>query len=96
MLWCFLRGVTMDLQLPPEFEERLRQQAAAAGMDVEQFAIAALQKEIGSGEAASTNVMLARGDWKAKFDALRSSFPTRRSEGRIDCSRETLYGDRGR
>ena len=87
----------MDLQLPPEIEDRLRQQAAAAGMDAEQFAIAALQKELaGNGEAAATSSMLPRDAWKAKFDALRRSFPTRQSEGRVDCSRESLYGDRGR
>ena len=86
----------MDLQLPPEIEERLRQQAAAVGMDAEQFAIAALKKEIAGGEAAASSVMLPRATWKAKFDALLESFPTRESAGRIDCSRESIYDDRGR
>lgn len=87
----------MDLQLPTEMEDGLRRQAAAAGMDVEQFALAALQKELTSnGESGAGRVMLPRAAWKAKFDALRESFPTRPSDGRIDCGRDALYGDRGR
>lgn len=86
----------MDLQLPPEFEAQLRQHAAAAGMNVEQFAIAAIKKELAVGEELPPTIMLPRAVWKSRFDALVESFPTRMSAGRIDCSRESIYGDRGR
>jgi len=81
----------LHLNLDPEIKERLRQQAAAMGMDVEQFAIVAIKKELARREAPATSVMLPRAAWKAEFDALLDSFPTRQTEGRIDCSRESLY-----
>lgn len=86
----------MELNLPPDIETTLRQQAEAAGVDAEQLAIARLQEALGNDDANSADVMLPRDQWKSRFDALIADMPTRESETRVDCSRDSIYGDRGR
>jgi hypothetical protein len=84
----------MDLHLPPEIELSLRQHAAIAGMDVEQFAIKAIQSGIASSEMADDDVQpLPKSTWSAEFNAWLASIPKRKTH--MDDSRESIYQDRG-
>lgn len=86
----------MNINLPQNIEASLRQQAIAAGIDIEQFVILALQSGLANSEMAPSDAMLAGDKWKEKFDLLLSRFPVRQSDSRVDCSRESIYGDHGR
>ena len=84
----------MDLHLPPEIESSLRQHAAMAGMDVEQFAIKAIQTGIASKEIADDDVEpIPKSTWSAEFHAWLASIPKRQT--RVDDSRESIYEGRG-
>jgi hypothetical protein len=86
----------MHLKVPPQIEAQLRKKAADAGVNAEQLALAALEHGLVAVTAPATDVMLPRAQWKATFDALLTSFPRRTSGVPVDCSRESMYGDRGR
>ena len=86
----------MELNFPPEIESVLRQQAAVAGVTAEQFAIATLGDSLAVTDTNSTDRMLPRDQWKSRFDALIADMPVRDSALRVDSSRESIYGDRGR
>ncbi|HMO16322.1 MAG TPA: hypothetical protein PKD64_19250 [Pirellulaceae bacterium] len=83
----------MNLNLPQSIEHSLRQQAAAVGMDVEQFAIYTLQKGLANTIASPPDTKLARDVWEKKFARLLARFPARQAESRVDCSRDTIYDD---
>jgi len=86
----------MELHLPPDVESILREQAAAAGMNTEQFAVVALQHGLEGSEQAASGAMLPHDKWKKTFEALVASFPERNGSSRVDCDRDSIYGDRGR
>lgn len=81
----------MDLQLPPDIEATLRQQAAASGMDIEKFTLDALRATL-SHTTDDGSAELSADEWRKELDqcvALHPSLPN------VDDSREAIYSDRG-
>lgn len=85
----------MHLQLPPSIEARLRQEAAAAGVDLESFVVHVLSDSVAGPSATGASPSLAStADRLAYFRAFAARHPVRTQLA--DASRETIYAERGR
>lgn len=87
----------MNLQLPlsAEIEVRLREQAAAAGQDVESFVVQVLVEHITEPVTGHLPPELrTTADRLAFYEAIAARHP--KLSRPADSSRETIYADRGR
>jgi hypothetical protein len=91
--------MTLHISLPPETETRIRQRAAAAGLDPETYILNVLNRD-----STPTNTAPPLND-PSEFLALplderlarvRAVTGTIRLDHPIDDSRESIYGDDGR
>lgn len=82
--------MNLTLQLPPETEEKLKEQANLAGRSLEDFALEALHDKLAA-EPLLTPV-LSSEDWLRQFNAWVSGHATRNP--RFDDSRDSIYPDR--
>lgn len=86
--------MTIQINLTPEFEARLRREAAAAGKDVETFAREALEETlVAEVEPAAEHVNLTPEQRLAEWRAWTSS--ARPMGSVVDDSRESIYEGRG-
>jgi len=84
--------MNLTIELKPETEAKLKEQAAQRGKDPQAFALEALEEKLSA--EMSGPAMLPPAAWHAKFDALLGSLP--RSEATfVDDSRESIYSGRG-
>ncbi|MEX0643660.1 MAG: hypothetical protein WD468_13230 [Pirellulales bacterium] len=79
--------MTLELELSPEAEARLRERAAEAGKELQAFVLEAVEEKL----AADTPAPNARniGDWLKALRAWGDSHPRR--EYLADDSRESIY-----
>lgn len=89
-LW-YPGSMNLTLNLTPELEAKLREQARATGKPPEDLALEALQDKLAMAEDVSA--MLPRSIWKQEFEALLESMP----DGNVDAdlSRASVYEGRG-
>ena len=80
--------MTVILNLPPESERRLREQAARSGQTLERF-LEALAAEA----VAATSATLSSDEWAAQFRAWVASHPPLPTLA--DDSRDGIYEGRG-
>jgi hypothetical protein len=83
--------MNLTLQLTPEIEARLKEQAAMAGKKPEELALQVLQESL-AGEFGSSP-SLSNEEWLRQFNTWVSDHRSRNS--RFDDSRESIYADRG-
>ena len=83
--------MNLTLNLTPELEAKIREQARATGKPPEDLALEALQDKLSMAEDVSA--MLPRSIWKQEFEALLESMP----DGNVDAdlSRASVYEGRG-
>jgi hypothetical protein len=82
--------MTLQIDLRPETEARLREQAAAAGKDVTAFAREALEEAVAPGaDSGEAHTNLSTEQWVAKWLAWTASFPA--LDYVADDSRESIY-----
>ena len=86
--------MTLQIELPPETEARLREEAAAAGMDPATFVREAVEEKLaGSGDATTEPSKLPAAQRIAEWLAWADSHvPLGRD---VDDSRESIYEGRG-
>ena len=81
--------MTIQLELPPDVESRLAQQAAIAGQDVSAYVAQAVRQmlvvELNGSEAEETSYE----NWHEDFQTWLASHPSRNPD--FDDSRESLY-----
>jgi cytochrome P450 len=83
--------MTLQLQLSPELEQRLREQARLQGTAVEQYILNAVHEKL----RASEPVQVLEGDaWFEAFEQFVGS-RVRRDDVHMDDSRESIYDGRG-
>jgi uncharacterized protein (DUF1778 family) len=82
--------MTLRIELTPETEARLREQAAAAGKDLTTFARESLEETAAeSVEPDTQHARLSTEQWVARWHAWTARFP---ALGHIaDDSRESIY-----
>lgn len=83
--------MTLKLSLKPETERRLREQAAAAGADVEQYA--AKLVDWATGERASPDKPRKRKRLTDVFDRINALDPVQMPAHDVNYSRQELYED---
>jgi hypothetical protein len=82
--------MTLELHIPPEQETLLRRQATAAGMEIAEYVMAAVQEKIAT--APDAEQTLSTREWRARLEAIgRRHKPTGRP---LDDSRDSIYPDR--
>jgi hypothetical protein len=80
------------IQIPPQLEEPLRQQASVTGQNVESFVVQAVESTLASLSPMPTPQRPPRDRWFAELKAWAESHP--RVEHFVDDSRESIYPDR--
>ncbi len=83
--------MTLELKIPAETEFRMREQAAAAGQDLEAFVLQAVAEKLAGVEAALPSGNGA--DWRARLQACIDLHPS--ATHFVDDSRESIYAGRG-
>jgi len=78
----------LKLRLNAELEARLKEQAAMAGRQPEEFALEALQEKLAAEGAAPS---LSTDDWLRQFDSWVGNQVSRNPH--VDDSRESIYAD---
>ena len=91
--------MTIKLELPPELEPRLRNQAELAGMDVDRFVLALVRAGLQFTETVETAAEeepteLSYEEWSARFHDWVENFPKAKGQVQVDDSRESIYEDR--
>ena len=86
--------MTLQIELPPETEAKLRQEAAAAGKDPATFAREALEEKLAwSNAATAEESKLTKEQRIAEWSAWADSHTPLGHD--VDDSRETIYEGRG-
>jgi hypothetical protein len=82
--------MTITLQLPPELEEKLKEQARVTGKDPEEIALDALQVNLSEVEISTSKPSIEKKlkEFHAWVSRQRSRNPN------FDDSRESIYEDR--
>lgn len=92
--------MTIELKIPPEWENKIQNYAQLTGMDVDRFVLslvrAGLQFTDTMETAAAEDVTpeLSHEEWSARFHDLVANAPPVRGKGEVDVSRESIYEDR--
>jgi len=83
--------MTLTVQLSPEIEAKLLQQATLIGKLPERIALEAIEEKLAAGDEVATR--LSKEEWHRRFDDLITSMP----KGNLDAdlSRESVYDGRG-
>jgi hypothetical protein len=83
--------MSLTVQLSPEMELKLREQAALAGKQPERIALEAIEEKLNA--AVDFAQRLSKEEWHRRFDALVASMP----QGNLNAnlSRDSVYDDRG-
>ncbi len=81
--------MNLMLNLPPETEAKLKEQAIAQGKALEAVALAALNENLAANSEEATT--LAPDDWLREFDAWVAAQHSRNPH--VDDSREAIYSD---
>ena len=85
--------MSIELELPPELESRLRREAELAGQDVDSYIRHLLGEQLpANGSVAPTESQLSDEQWRDQLLAWAESFPPVSHE--VDDSRESIYEDR--
>ena len=82
--------MNLILNLPPETEAKLCEQAREMGKAPEDFALTVLQTSLA--ETAAANSTIPVDEWLGKFDAWVTGHSSRNPQ--VDDSRESIYPDR--
>jgi predicted transcriptional regulator len=85
--------MTLQIELTPELEAKLREQAQVAGKDVAAFAREAIEETLASVDAGAQPAKLSNEQWLAEWRAFTAS--ARPLGYIIDDSRESIYEGRG-
>jgi len=85
--------MTLQIELTPELEARLREQAAAAGKDVATLAREAIEQTLAAADPETQPAGLSHEQWLAQWRAWTSS--ARPLGYLVDDSRESIYEGRG-
>ena len=83
--------MTLELRLLPHIEPKLRERAAAAGQDVEQFVRDAVTQQLVDIETSGSALANGR-DWANQLKACIDLHPV--VNHFVDDSRESIYSDR--
>jgi hypothetical protein len=88
--------MTLNLQLSPDAEAKLREQAAAAGQDVQTFVLEAVEDRLAAEQQDSDSSARRSGDHRAWLEKLRAWTALHPVVSHfVDDSRESIYGNRG-
>lgn len=89
--------MSLTIQLTPEMEARLREQAAAEGKDPAEFAVEAVVERLTmSGTSLPSSVVAQRLEALNRFvEGMREHAKTLPPGHIVDDSRETIYEGRG-
>jgi hypothetical protein len=79
--------MTLDLAIPSDTEMRMRMQAAAAGLGLEDFVLLAVAEKLAGAE--ETHSEQHASDWDSKFRACIALQPA--ATHFVDDSRESIY-----
>jgi hypothetical protein len=82
--------MSLEIRIPPEMEQDVRERASAAGEDVQTFVIKVVQASL---VAPNTAPQQGTPEWRAEFKAWVEGHP--KIEHEVDDSRESIYDDRG-
>lgn len=83
--------MTLEININTETEAVIRQQAAAAGLDVEAFVLQAVAEKLGKGKSAEVPPQKT-SEWEAKLQQCIDLHP---EVSHVDDSRESIYSGRG-
>jgi hypothetical protein len=90
--------MTLNLKLSNEAETKLREQAKAAGKDVEGYVRDTIEEKLALAPAnlqtQTSSPPNAKDEWLARFDSWVNSHPIRPNV-ELDDSRESIYAGRG-
>ncbi len=86
--------MTLQISLRPEIAAKLQEQAAAAGQDLQQFAVQTLEERAGGANGLSPAEQLRRfNEWAEHMQQLvAKNVPAGHF---VDDSRESIYAGRG-
>lgn len=84
--------MNLQIQIPPQLEAQLRQQASAGGQNVESFVVQAVESTLAALPPMPTPQRPPRDRWFAELKAWAESH--RRVDHFVDDSRESIYPDR--
>jgi hypothetical protein len=85
--------MNLQIHIPDELEDQLREHAGAVGEDLESFVIHAVENSLANLTPATTVERPSRERWFAELKAWAESHP--RVNHFVDDSRESIYPDRG-
>jgi plasmid stability protein len=85
--------MNLIIELTPESEARLKEQAADRGKDLAAYAREVLEDGLAN-ESAAAKETLSAAAWRARFDAMLRALP-QTSATFVDDSREAIYHGRG-
>lgn len=83
--------MNLTLQLPPEIEAKLKEQAAQSGRSVEEIVLAAIGERVSPQDRPGRR--LSKEEWAQRFDAWIASHPVVTHP--VDDGREQIYEGRG-
>lgn len=83
--------MTVRIALSPESETKLRERAAAAGKQVEEFLRDEIEQRVLTEPPSAAQIAQGSGEWLARFRQWVQEHPAR--PFLADDSREAVYGD---
>ncbi len=84
--------MTVTLELKPEVEARVVEEAASRGVPVEDFLESVIEESLDGGEGLKSYQTLE--EWEAALDEFADSPAFGRAGSFVDDSRESIYRDR--
>ena len=84
--------MTVTLELKPEVEARVVEQAASRGVPVEDFLESVIEESLNGGEGL--NSYRTSEEWEAALDEFADSPAFGRAASFVDDSRESIYRER--
>jgi hypothetical protein len=85
--------MTLNLNLSPETEAKVRQLAALSGQDVEAIVLQAVAEKLADADLQPSRPSLNDQEWQEKLQAFISLHPV--VTHFVDDSRESIYAGRG-
>jgi hypothetical protein len=85
--------VTLELELSPETEAKVRQLAASTGKNIEAIVLEALAEKLDETDSQPSRPSLTQQEWREKLRAFIDLHPV--VSHFVDDSRESIYAGRG-